>query len=1276
MHLFAQKGTLEASSCPRSINMQHVQRCGDASTGKSVTIWLDDENGPIPIEGKRKFKSVSNTETRSAKKQKIASDRETSWHLFNEFHLEMEDAIRAVNKNVYERPDKDAAYSNPLLTIGSSSEIPRHVRRLAQMLKALRYMGIAEFDFYLVSVCKKLLRHINDVTDSMRDKPRIVLLLPETTGKSNLWVSLKAWPHIRNHITGVISLGDVDKENAPVALAGNKTMYVIMDDGIFSGTQMAANLIDRVETFRLKPTMIRDMSTAVVAVVAASKDAYDRMHQIWLEPPPGSSISLRGTIPVSLPDVDDFTRTHTLLVGSLLPARNPAFENQIPFYFGHKVPDSVSVPIVQFRQLGIIPNLTEDSYSSRADKLTTVIEPLPPYKTLNYTFRGNALDAHSYTMSELATFSEINPTALIAIADDDNELRLEFAKWTREIDEWKAEFSSYLKENDARVAEYVAWKDSVDAKINEYTNIQDAHSKYLKEYAEWRVDYLSKFGADAKLEEEDKLFALQTKRWLKVRDEWNADEKKWAMAENALRIDDDAWRDAYEEWKDEEDKWRREYAEKWRVHVERWHAQDVERADAKNVMQLANESKWYADEIALDVKERRAAKIRDDKVRANAATLEVQERKRRLALAKHIEEQKIIAAKRHAAYVKKLEDAAREAEERAQKKAKEEEWRLRDERWLANEAKQIAMERKRRRATTDTVRRMEQDEIGFTTMPMTSAPGAFGQSETSQLTGRQRLAWANLTDEQRVTWDALTRQQRVDYLDAILGKGDDDEGRASDTDVFAFDDDDYGIDDDDYDDNDIIVVDEDSDSDEGVAIVDEDSDSDIDMGIPGSSANISVMGKHQKSSNDNKWRAKQDAHRNAAWPFPDWIIMDNRRRARARERARNDDMARRIRQGEFLPPPRQPVHIPRAYGAPSEISGLTREQRVVWANLTDAQRVIWNNLPPEQKTRYIIISDEQRITYSTRNGEQEKARYLARITLTLAQKRIYWKLSTELRELYLDNMMREDDEDTSDTDAAGVDMDNDDVAEFAIDMSRSAANTVGSAKRPFVDGKCPRGNEADGAGKQSSAPPKTLIRHVETGGGVSTARYWPRYLSGSTRDKVWASLGSLTYIGGTAKMLGKTYTMPRQTVGYATVPGLSYKFSDKRVLAMYPMPAAVDELRRSIEATTGARYNFVLINEYKNNGETVGWHADGESDMVPKSTVAFISIGATHPFQMRRNDRSNGERSVNVSLEDGDLLTMEGSFQQHYQHAIPRRALVSDMHYDLTFRTMREAGKK
>jgi len=90
------------------------------------------------------------------------------------------------------------------------------------------------------------------------------------------------------------------------------------------------------------------------------------------------------------------------------------------------------------------------------------------------------------------------------------------------------------------------------------------------------------------------------------------------------------------------------------------------------------------------------------------------------------------------------------------------------------------------------------------------------------------------------------------------------------------------------------------------------------------------------------------------------------------------------------------------------------------------------------------------------------------------------------------------------------------------------------------------------------------------------------------------------------------------------------------------------------------------LNLYMDGGHSVGWHADNESLFQGRARdccIISLSLGQTRTFELRT--RGGGVHKLH--LANGDLCSMEGLTQKHYQHCVPKEG-ASCERINLTWR--------
>ena len=79
----------------------------------------------------------------------------------------------------------------------------------------------------------------------------------------------------------------------------------------------------------------------------------------------------------------------------------------------------------------------------------------------------------------------------------------------------------------------------------------------------------------------------------------------------------------------------------------------------------------------------------------------------------------------------------------------------------------------------------------------------------------------------------------------------------------------------------------------------------------------------------------------------------------------------------------------------------------------------------------------------------------------------------------------------------------------------------------------------------------------------------------------------------------------------------------------------------------------------------MGWHSDDEPELGPSPDIASLSLGQARRFDLKHKSQ---HYQLNLTLQDGDLLLMQGPCQRHWVHRVPKQAQASSARLNLTFR--------
>ena len=147
-------------------------------------------------------------------------------------------------------------------------------------------------------------------------------------------------------------------------------------------------------------------------------------------------------------------------------------------------------------------------------------------------------------------------------------------------------------------------------------------------------------------------------------------------------------------------------------------------------------------------------------------------------------------------------------------------------------------------------------------------------------------------------------------------------------------------------------------------------------------------------------------------------------------------------------------------------------------------------------------------------------------------------------------------------------------------------------------------------------------------------------------------------------MFGKKVMQPRLTALYGDTDK-TYRYSG---VTMKPEPwtETLLEIKRRIEKVSDTEFTTVLLNQYRDERDSMGWHRDNEKELGINPVIGSVSFGAARIFQFRHYDEKS--LKINIDLTDGSYLLMRGETQHRWEHALPKRKSVRGTRVNLTFR--------
>lgn len=144
---------------------------------------------------------------------------------------------------------------------------------------------------------------------------------------------------------------------------------------------------------------------------------------------------------------------------------------------------------------------------------------------------------------------------------------------------------------------------------------------------------------------------------------------------------------------------------------------------------------------------------------------------------------------------------------------------------------------------------------------------------------------------------------------------------------------------------------------------------------------------------------------------------------------------------------------------------------------------------------------------------------------------------------------------------------------------------------------------------------------------------------------------------------GKQHPQPRLTAWYG-VAGYGYSGLS---LPARPFTELQLMLKGAVEQATGRSFNSVLLNYYRDNRDSMGFHSDDERELGPAPAIASLSFGASRVFTLKHKRLP---KTIKLALEHESLLLMAGTLQQCWQHGIPKERHNCGPRINLTFRNI------
>lgn len=146
---------------------------------------------------------------------------------------------------------------------------------------------------------------------------------------------------------------------------------------------------------------------------------------------------------------------------------------------------------------------------------------------------------------------------------------------------------------------------------------------------------------------------------------------------------------------------------------------------------------------------------------------------------------------------------------------------------------------------------------------------------------------------------------------------------------------------------------------------------------------------------------------------------------------------------------------------------------------------------------------------------------------------------------------------------------------------------------------------------------------------------------------------------------GKKFDQPR-LIAWFGEEGKSYTYSG---IHMNPNPWTSEllALKGELEKIVQVEFNSVLLNYYRDERDSMGFHSDDEKELGSQPVIASLSLGEERTFVFKHK-RLENLKIEKIKLTSGSLLVMKGDTQKNWKHGIEKESQPCGPRVNLTFR--------
>ncbi|ARU30141.1 hypothetical protein CBR65_17400 [Cellvibrio sp. PSBB006] len=153
-------------------------------------------------------------------------------------------------------------------------------------------------------------------------------------------------------------------------------------------------------------------------------------------------------------------------------------------------------------------------------------------------------------------------------------------------------------------------------------------------------------------------------------------------------------------------------------------------------------------------------------------------------------------------------------------------------------------------------------------------------------------------------------------------------------------------------------------------------------------------------------------------------------------------------------------------------------------------------------------------------------------------------------------------------------------------------------------------------------------------------------------------------------LYGKRHKQPRLIAWYGDDDKKNYSYSGIK-LNPNPWTELLKEIKLHVEKLCNYEFNSVLLNYYRSEKDSIGFHSDDEKELGNAPVIASVSYGEIRTF-IFKSKKNKKIKNISLKLSSGSLLLMKGDTQKNWVHGINKENVKCGPRINLTFRHVEE----